>query len=341
MADKSILNWVLPGDKSGEFKRQQSVFRSWIENKPDAEFPAEKDRYHLYVSYACPWAHRTLIVRKLKGLEDIIPFTSVHWHMGGQGWRFSTPDEALPGENTTPDPVHPDFTHLRQIYFEQNPDYQGRFTVPTLYDKKQRRIVNNESSEIIRMFYTAFDSLLPEKFASIDLFPEALRKDIDAMNEWVYNDVNNGVYKSGFATTQEAYEKAVTTLFGSLDRLEQHLSSSSTPFLLSSPAPTEADVRLYTTIVRFDPVYVQHFKTNLRDIRSGYPHLHRWLRTLYWDFPAFKDTTEFEHIKKHYTKSHGQINPFGITPLGPVPDILPKAEEVPAVGFVKWVSEGY
>jgi putative glutathione S-transferase len=192
----SILDWA---DKSGEFKRQQSVFRSWIENKPNAEFPPEKGRYHLYVSYACPWAHRTLIVRELKGLSDIISYNSVHWHMGEKGWRFATPDEKLPGE-TTPDPLHKDFTHLRNIYFEQNPDYEGRFTVPTLYDKKTNRIVSNESSEIIRMFYTAFDDLVEDKYKSVDLFPEKLRKEIEEMNEWVYNDVNNGVYKSGFAT---------------------------------------------------------------------------------------------------------------------------------------------
>jgi putative glutathione S-transferase len=192
----SILDWA---DKSGEFKRQQSVFRSWIENKPNAEFPAEKGRYHLYVSYACPWAHRTLIVRELKGLQDIISFNSVHWHMGEKGWRFVTSDEKLPGE-TTPDPLHKDFTHLRNIYFEQNPDYEGRFTVPTLYDKKTNRIVSNESSEIIRMFYTAFDDLIEDKYKNVDLFPEKLRKDIEEMNDWVYNDVNNGVYKSGFAS---------------------------------------------------------------------------------------------------------------------------------------------
>jgi putative glutathione S-transferase len=192
----SILDWA---DKSGEFKRQQSVFRSWIENKPNAEFPAEKGRYHLYVSYACPWAHRTLIVRELKGLQDIISYNSVHWHMGEKGWRFATSDEKLPGE-TFPDPLHKDFTHLRNIYFEQNPDYEGRFTVPTLYDKKTNRIVSNESSEIIRMFYNAFDDLVEDKYKNVDLFPEKLRKDIEEMNEWVYNDVNNGVYKSGFAS---------------------------------------------------------------------------------------------------------------------------------------------
>lgn len=329
----SILNWVKPGDKSGEFKRQVSSFRNFIENKPGAEFPAEKDRYHLYVSYACPWAHRTLIVRKLKGLEDIIPFTSVHWHMGDKGWRFANSDDNVPGENVTPDPLHPDFTHLRHIYYEQNPDYEGRFTVPTLYDKKQNRIVNNESSEIIRMFYHAFDDLLDEKYKNVDPLPTHLQKDIDELNEWVYNDVNNGVYKSGFATSEEAYTKNVVQLFKSLDRLEEHLSQSSTPYLLSAPNVTEADIRLYTTIVRFDAVYVQHFKTNIRDIRSGYPYLHKWLRHLYWDIPAFKDTTQFEHIKKHYTRSHGQINPFAITPVGPVPDILGKDEEVPAVKF--------
>jgi len=183
------------------------------------------------------------------------------------------------------------------------------------------------------MLYTEFDDLIDEEHKKVDLFPEKLRKDIEEMNEWVYNDVNNGVYKSGFANTQEAYEKAVTQLFVSLDRLESHLSTSSTPYLLSSPHITEADVRLYTTIVRFDPVYVQHFKTNIRDIRSGYPYLHKWLRNLYWDFPAFKDTTQFEHIKKHYTKSHGQINQFQITPVGPVPDILGKDEETVSVRF--------
>jgi len=306
---KDILNWVDPKDKSGEFKRQASQFRNWISKEPGAEFPPEKDRYHLYVSYACPWAHRTLIVRKLKGLEDIITYTSVHWHMLDKGWRFATPDERVPGENVTPDPLHPDFTHLRDVYFENNNSYEGRFTVPTLYDKKTHKIVNNESSEIIRMFYSAFDDLLPEKYKTVDLYPEALRKDIDETNDWTYNDINNGVYKSGFATTQEAYEAAVTTLFKALDRVEAHLAKGPGPFYFGDKI-TEADVRLYTTIVRFDVVYVQHFKTNLRDIRSGYPALHKWLRRLYWDVPAFGETTQFEHIKKHYTKSHRQVNPF-------------------------------
>ncbi|CAI6342085.1 unnamed protein product [Periconia digitata] len=327
----SITDWVKPGDTSGEFKRQTSIFRNWIVNEPSAEFPAEKDRYHLYVSYACPWAHRALIVRRLKGLEGIIGFTSVHWHMGKKGWRFATSDENVPGENTIPDPLHKDFTHLRDIYFAQKPDYDGRFTVPTLFDKKKGVIVSNESSEIIRMFYYAFDDLVAPSYKNVDLFPEKLRKDIEEMNEWVYTDINNGVYKAGFATTTEAYTKAVTTLFSSLDRVEASLAQSSTPYLLSAPEPTEADIRLYTTVIRFDPVYVQHFKCNIRDIRSGYPHLHRWLRTLYWDSPAFGQTTEFEHIKKHYTQSHTQINQFAITPVGPLPNILPKDDEVPSV----------
>jgi len=325
--EKNILNWA---DKStGEFKRQQSTFRDFISYKPGAEFPAEKGRYHLYISYACPWAHRTLIVRKLKGLEDIITFSSVHWEMLEKGWRFPRKDENVPGENVTPDPLHEGFTHLRQIYFEQNPDYEGRFTVPTLYDKKAKRIVNNESAEIIRMLYTAFDDLIADEYKKVDLLPKDLESKIDEVNEWTYNDINNGVYKSGFASTQEAYEKAVTQLFKSLDRVEEHLSSSPGPYYWGDKI-TETDVRLYTTIIRFDPVYVQHFKCNIRDIRSGYPALHKWVRKLYWDVPAFKDTTQFEHIKKHYTKSHKQINPFSITPVGPVPDILPIDEEVNA-----------
>ncbi|KAI9871120.1 MAG: S-glutathionyl-(chloro)hydroquinone reductase [Pleopsidium flavum] len=333
--EQKITNWVDPHDKSGEFKRGQSAFRSQISKKPGAEFPPEKGRYHLYVSYACPWAHRTLIVRKLKGLGEFIPFTSVHWHMLEQGWRFVTPDEKLPGENATPDPVHKDFAHLSQIYFKTDPEYKGRFTVPTLYDKKQGKIVSNESSDIIRMFYTEFDDLLPEEYKNVDLFPKDLQKDIEETNKWMYDDINNGVYKSGFATTQEAYTKAVRQLFSSLDRAEHHLANNSAGPYYYGAHITEADVRLYTTIIRFDAVYVQHFKCNIRDIRSGYPALHRWVRALYWDVDAFGSTTEFEHIKRHYTRSHRQINPFSVTPEGPEPPILPKDKEVAAAEAVK------
>lgn len=280
-----------------------------------------------------------MIVRKLKGLEDIIPVTSVHWEMLQKGWRFVTKDEEheVPGDLAHPDPLHPKNTHLRDLYFSVNADYDGRFTVPTLWDKKNNTIVSNESSEIIRMFYTEFDDLIDQKYKDVDLFPKALQSQIEATNEWTYNDINNGVYKSGFATTQEAYEKAVRQLFHSLDKAEAHLKEQSAknagPYYYGS-AITEADVRLYTTIIRFDVVYVQHFKCNIRDIRSGYPHLHAWVRNLYWNHPeSFGEaTTNFVHIKSHYTKSHKQINQFSITPVGPLPDILKPDEEVAAVG---------
>ena len=242
-----------------------------------------------------------------------------------------TEDESLPGENVRRDPLHPDCTWLRDLYFAVDPDFSGRFTVPILYDTKTDQIVNNESSEIIRMFYTEFDDLLPEKYATVNLLPDDLRSQIEETNEWTYHNINNGVYKAGAARKQEAYEPAVRELFVALDRAEKHLATSPGPYYFGKHL-TEADVRLYVTIVRFDPVYVQHFRCNIRDIRSGYPALHRWLRKLYWDEEAFSSTTQFEHIKKHYTKSHQNINPFGITPVGPVPDILEKDEEVAAVG---------
>lgn len=275
-----------------------------------------------------------------KGMQTIVSrYFSLLSSVQSLGWRFVTEDESLPGENVTPDPLHPSFTHLRQIYFSVDSDYSGRFTVPTLYDTKTNTIVSNESSEIIRMFYHELDSLLPEKYASVDLFPSDLQKVIEETNGWTYNDINNGVYKSGFATTETAYANAVTTLFKSLDRAEAHLASPGhTPFYYGERL-TEADIRLYTTIVRFDPVYVQHFKCNIRDIRSGYPNLHRWVRNLYWNVPAFHKTTQFEHIKNHYTKSHKQVNPFSITPVGPLPNILPPDREVAAAMHEREVGE--
>lgn len=276
-------------------------------------------------------AHRTLIVRKLKGLEDIIPFTSVSWEMLERGWLFVKPGEGDPDiEGLHPDPFHDDSTHIRDVYLKENPDYNGRFSVPVLYDKKQGKIVSNESSEIIRMFYHSFDHLLPDQYKGIELLPPSLKNQIEDTNKWTYDNINNGVYKTGFATTQEAYEKVVHELFTALDRVEAHLGSSAGPYYYGDTI-TEADIRLYTTIIRFDVVYVQHFKCNIRDIRSGYPAIHRWVRRLYWDVPAFHDTTVFPHIKKHYTRCHRQINPFGITPVGPLPDIFPKDEEVAAV----------
>lgn len=245
--------------------------------------------------------------------------------------------DSVSGDLAHPDPLHPKNTHLRDLYLSVNPTYEGRFTVPTLWDKKNNTIVSNESSEIIRMFYTEFDSLLPQQYKDVVLFPADLQPQIEATNEWTYNDINNGVYKSGFATTQEAYEKAVRQLFTSLDKAEAHLKDQAAkkagPYYFGEKI-TEADVRLYTTIIRFDVVYVQHFKCNIRDIRSGYPYLHAWVRNLYWKHPESfgKATTDFVHIKSHYTKSHKQINQFSITPVGPLPDIFGLDEEVPAVG---------
>lgn len=318
-AEKKITDWA---SNDGSFKRQASLFREFISSAPDAKFPPEKGRYHLYVSYACPWATRTLITRKLKGLDDIISFSVVHWHMGEKGWRFAKTEENVP--DAGPDTLN-HAEYIREIYFKANPDYTGRFTVPVLWDKKTETVVNNESSEIIRMFYTEFDGLVDDQYKNLNFYSKEYAKQIDEMNDWVYDTVNNGVYKAGFATKQEAYEKAVYALFESLDKLENILKNSDGPYLLGKTL-TEADIRLFPTIVRFDPVYVQHFKCNIRDIRNGYPAINKWLLHLYWDLPAFKEPTNFEHIKKHYTKSHTQINPFSITPVGPVPDILPKPE---------------
>ncbi|KAH8155369.1 uncharacterized protein LAJ45_00379 [Morchella importuna] len=318
-----LTDWA---DKAtGEFNRKPSVFRNFVSRDPGAQFPPEKNRYHLFVSYACPWAHRTLIVRQLKGLEDVISFSTVHWHMKQGGWHFATPDEASAEMATAPEPVV-GASFLRDIYHRVNPDYSGRYTVPVLWDTKNNAIVSNESSEIIRMFYEEFDEFVSEDKKGGWLLPEAKRAEIDAMNEWVYDTVNNGVYKAGFATSQGAYESAVGALFESLGRLEGILAGSGGRYLLGSEM-TEVDVRLFTTVVRFDPVYVQHFKCNVGMIRHDYPAIHKWLRHLYWDIPAFKDTTNFEHIKKHYTKSHTQINPHSITPVGPLPDIVPKDKE--------------
>lgn len=306
-------------DKDGHYKRKPSTFRNNI--APGTQFPPEAGRYHLYVSYACPWAHRTLLTRHLKGLVGIITVSVVDWYMGANGWRFTTP-EKVPG--ATPDHLYGS-QYLKEIYQKAQPDYSGRITVPVLWDKKSETIVNNESSEIIRILYTQFDDLIDDKYKGINFYKPENAKKIDELNEWIYNDINNGVYKSGFATTQEAYEENVTTLFKSLDRVENILAKSDGPYLLGKEF-TEADLRLYPTIVRFDPVYVQHFKCNIGMIRYNYPHIHKWLQHLYWDIPGFKETTHFDHIKFHYTKSHLKYNPYGITALGPLPHILPKSE---------------
>ncbi|PNY29073.1 Glutathione S-transferase omega-like 2, partial [Tolypocladium capitatum] len=265
----------------GRFTRPESTFRNFVSKDANSQFPAEAGRYALYVTPGCPWAHRTLIVRLLKGLESIIDVYEVHMTMGPDGWYFSGEDGSL-----TEDPLH-GFKTLKQLYLKADPAYTGRYTVPVLWDKKADVLVNNESSEIIRMMYTEFDHLLPEQLREVSrpgggLYPEHLRDDIDAINDWVYHTVNNGVYKAGFARTQESYDEHVHALFASLDRLEALLAIHGQQFLLGSQL-TEADVRLYTTLARFDVAYHGVFMCNLKSVRHDYPQLHAWLRRLYWD----------------------------------------------------------
>jgi len=288
-------------DNTGEFKRTSSTFRSHIGSN---EFPAEANRYHLYVSLACPWAHRTLIVRRLKGLEELIGVTIVEALLdGNKGWEFKEEK----------DPLHPEFDRLAQIYQLTDPKYEGRITVPVLFDSKTNQIVNNESSEIIRDLNQQFNHLIrDEKKKNLDLYPADARAKIDEINEWIYTDINNGVYKCGFATKQAPYETAFHALFSALDKVESILSHSR---YLTGSHLTEADVRLYTTLIRFDAVYFQHFKTNFRQIKE-YRFLREYLKELY-QIPEFKSTTNFEHIKNHYFLSHKMLNPHGIVPLGP------------------------
>ena len=300
--------WYDTASTGGRFVRKASQFRNWV--TPDGSpgptgtggFKAEPGRYHLYVSYACPWAHRTLIFRALKGLEEFISVSVVHWFMGDRGWTFES------GEGVVADPIF-NAKVLHQIYTHADPTYTGRVTVPILWDKQTQTIVNNESSEIIRMFNSAFDEV---GATPGDYYPEALRDEINVLNERIYDTVNNGVYKCGFATTQEAYEEALKPLFGSLDWLEQILS---TQRYLTGNQITEADWRLFTTLVRFDPVYVGHFKCNICRI-VDYPNLWGYVRDLY-QTPRVAETVNFSHIKKHYYQSHGSINPTRIVPLGP------------------------
>ncbi|KAF0691591.1 Aste57867_17220 [Aphanomyces stellatus] len=301
----SIYKWA---GKDGEFKRQVSSFRDWIGSP---RFPAEKGRYHLYVSLACPWAHRTLIVRALKGLEDVIGITVVDYLLGPNGWHFSSPDET-PG--ATLDTLN-GAKFLREIYFKAEPTYSGRFTVPVLWDTKENTIVSNESSEIIRMLTKEFDAW--SSHPQLQLYPDNLAAEIDAINDWIYNDINNGVYKSGFATTQDAYEKNVYVLFEALDRVEKHLEGKE---WLVANTLTEADVRLFTTIVRFDPVYHGHFKCNLKTITDHYPNLLQHARRLY-QVPGVAETVNMTHIKRHYYMSHIQINPKQVVSAWNGPDL--------------------
>jgi glutathionyl-hydroquinone reductase len=303
-------------NKDGYFERGETAFRNWI--TPDGRpgptgqdgFRAMTGRYHLYVSLACPWAHRTLIMRALKGLQTIIPVSVTHWLMADHGWTFAA------GEGVIPDALY-NSRYLYELYARADETYSGRVSVPILWDHHTQTIVNNESADIIRMLGSAFDQAGAQPG---DYYPQPLRGDIDAINQRVYDTLNNGVYKSGFATTQAAYEAAVVPLFDTLDWLEDRLSRSR---FLCGDMLTEADIRLFTTLVRFDSVYHGHFKCNVRRI-VDYRHLWAYTRDIF-QIPGITQTVDFGHIKRHYYMSHRRINPTGIVPVGPALDF-----EVPA-----------
>ncbi len=300
-----VDQWYDTKSSGGEYRRQDSRFRSWLtsdgQTGPNGEtgFKAEKGRYHLYVSLACPWAHRTLIFRQLKNLQEYIDVTVVDAIMLENGWQFSN------------EPLY-DFDFAYQLYLKADSQYEGRVTVPILWDKKTETIVSNESSEIIRMFNSAFNHLTGNED---DYYPAELHAKIDAVNDRVYDSINNGVYRAGFATTQEAYEKAFHQLFDALNWVEGLLTNQR---YLTGERLTEADWRLFTTLIRFDAVYFGHFKTNKR-LLSSYPAISGFVRELY-QVPGVAGTVDFEHIKTHYYASHLTINPTGIIPLGPEQD---------------------
>jgi putative glutathione S-transferase len=304
--------WYDTKKHGGRFVRSESQFRNWITADGaagptgDAGFKAESGRYHLYVSLACPWAHRALIFRKLKGLEDMIDVSVVHPLMLENGWELRDDFEGATG-----DPLF-GLDYLYQLYLKADPHYTGRVTVPTLWDKDSGTIVNNESADIIRMLNEAFDDVGAKEG---NYYPPELRSDIDEINEPIYHTVNNGVYKSGFATSQQAYDEAVTSLFETLDSLEQRLARQR---YLVGDRLTEADWRLFTTLVRFDPVYVTHFKCNLHRIED-YPNLSNYVRELY-QVPGVAETVDLAHIRNHYYRSHPTVNPHGIMPIGPEVD---------------------
>ena len=291
-------HWYDTEAQGGRFVRWDSPFRNWVGG---GRFPAAAGRYHLYVSLACPWAHRTLIVRALKGLEDTIP-VSIVAPIWDEGWSFD------PGQGGTEDALY-GARHMHEIYTRAVADFSGRATVPVLWDSESATIVNNESTDIVRMLNSAFDAWGRD---DVDLYPEHLRAEIDALNGWIYSDVNNGVYRAGFATTQEAYEEAIDTLFDALDRLEARLAGRR---YLVGDQLTEAAIRLFTTLVRFDAVFVGHFKCNRWRI-VDYPNLSAYVRDIH-QIPGIAGTVDIDHIKRHYYGSHSQINPTGIVPAGP------------------------
>jgi putative glutathione S-transferase len=289
----------------GAFVRQRSAFRDRVTADGSSGLEATAGRYHLYVSLACPWAHRAMIVRELKGLQEAIGMTVVDPLRDELGWRF---------EADRPDPLN-GWTYLSEGYVASDPTFSGRVTVPVLWDTETGRIVNNESAEIIEMLNAEWDAVAANP--EIDLWPDDLREELTDLNAWIYDEVNNGVYKSGFATTQEAYEAAVLPLFAALERLEEHLTTRR--YLAGAPHPTLADWRLFTTLVRFDAVYVTHFKCNLRRI-ADFPALQGYLRDLYQQ-PGVAATVDFDHIKRHYFMTHGSINPHRVVPAGPILDL--------------------
>jgi len=287
-------------DEEGRFVRPSTTFRSFVTADGSSGYKAEPDRYHLYISWACPWAHRTAILRKLKGLEEAISLSVLHPVMGEEGWAFS---------DAYPDQLN-DASYLSEIYTKADKEYTGRVTTPILWDKKEETIVNNESRDIMRMLDTEFEAFTKE---SANFYPEGLREEIDRTLDELYEPVNNGVYRAGFATEQDAYEEAVTELFEALDRWEGVLSGRR---YLCGDRTTEADWAFFTTLVRFDPVYHYHFKCNLRRV-VDYPNLWGYLKDLY-QRPGVAETVDFDHIKRHYYVSHDSINPTGIVPKGPI-----------------------
>lgn len=303
-----VDQWYDTKSTGGNFVRTTTQFRNWVTADGSAGptgkggFKAESGCYHLYISLACPWASRTLIMRALKGLEDHISISVVHPLMLENGWTFEEGDGVIADTELNKD-------YLYQVYLAAQPDYSGRVTVPVLWDKKTKTIVNNESAEIMRMFNTAFNDLTGN---TNDYYPEDLQADIDAMNDFVYPNINNGVYKAGFATSQAVYEKEVRALFEALDKLEALLSSQN--YLVGNTF-TEADIRLFTTLVRFDAVYYGHFKTNIRRL-VDYPNLWDYTKRIY-NMPGIAETVNFDHIKQHYYGSHKTINPTGVVPVGP------------------------
>lgn len=304
-------NWYDTKSNNGRFVRKASQFRNWVTATGEAGptgrsgFKAEKGRYHLYVSLACPWAHRTLIFRALKGLEEFITISVVNAYMQEDGWTF------FDGPGVIKDAIN-QTTFMHQIYTLADPQYSGRVTVPVLWDKTQKTIVSNESADIIRMLNSAFDDLGAK---AGDYYPEQLQSDIDEVNEYIYDGFNNGVYRAGFATTQEAYEEGVSDVFDVLENMEQRLSKQR--YLVGSTL-TEADWRFFTTLIRFDAVYVGHFKCNRKTI-SDYPALSNYLRELY-QIANIAETVDIDYIKHHYYGSHTMINPTGVVPVGPEQD---------------------